>query len=47
MRKGFKATQPEADLTGVKVLPRDDDPATFAFLGDRTKRWTDVFFKGS
>jgi len=47
VRQGFKASEPEADLTGVKILPRDDDPATFALLGDRTKRWSDIFFKGS
>ena len=47
VRQGFKASEPEADLTNVKILPRDDDPATFALLGDRTKRWSDVFFKGS
>jgi iron(III) transport system substrate-binding protein len=47
VRKGFKATEPEADLTGVKILPRDDDPETFKLLGDRTKRWQDVFFKGA
>jgi iron(III) transport system substrate-binding protein len=47
VRQGFTASEPEADLTGVKILPRDDDPATFALLGDRTKRWSDIFFKGS
>ncbi|HEV7664668.1 MAG TPA: hypothetical protein VGQ62_14110, partial [Chloroflexota bacterium] len=45
VRKGLKAVEPEADLTGVKILPRDDDPETFKLLGDRTKRWETVFFK--
>ena len=47
VRKGFQATKPEADLTNVKILPRDDDPETFKLLGDRTKRWQDAFFKGA
>jgi ABC-type Fe3+ transport system substrate-binding protein len=47
VRKGLKAMEPEADTTNVKFLPRDDDPATFALLGDRTKRWNDAFFKGA
>jgi hypothetical protein len=29
----------------VKFLPRDDDPENFKLLGDRTKRWENVFFK--
>jgi iron(III) transport system substrate-binding protein len=45
VRKGLKPAEPEADLTNVKFLPRDDDPATFALLGDRTKRWENAFFK--
>jgi iron(III) transport system substrate-binding protein len=45
VRKGVETTQPEASLNGVKFLPRDDDPATFALLGDRSKRWEDIFFK--
>ncbi|MBV9602347.1 MAG: extracellular solute-binding protein [Chloroflexi bacterium] len=47
VRKGIETTQPEASVNNVKFLPRDDDPATFALLGDRSKRWEDVFFKGS
>jgi ABC-type Fe3+ transport system substrate-binding protein len=47
VRKGLSAMEPEADMTGVKFLPRDDDPANFALLGDRTKRWNDAFFKGA
>jgi iron(III) transport system substrate-binding protein len=46
VRKGLTAMEPEADLTGVKFLPRDDDPENFKLLGDRTKRWENVFFKG-
>jgi iron(III) transport system substrate-binding protein len=47
VRKGVETTQPEASVTGVKFLPRDDDPETFKLLGDRSKRWEDIFFKGS
>jgi ABC-type Fe3+ transport system substrate-binding protein len=45
VRKGVKVSEPEANLEGVKFLPRDDDPETFKLLGDRTKRWEDAFFK--
>ncbi len=45
VRKGMKVSEPEANLEGVKFLPRDDDPENFKLLGDRTKRWEDVFFK--
>jgi iron(III) transport system substrate-binding protein len=45
VRKGLKPAEPEADLEGVKFLPRDDTPEVFAMLGDRSKRWEDVFFK--
>jgi iron(III) transport system substrate-binding protein len=45
VRKGLKPGEPEADLNGVKFLPRDDTPEVFAQLGDRTKRWENVFFK--
>jgi iron(III) transport system substrate-binding protein len=47
VRKGVETTQPEASLVGVKFLPRDDDPETFKLLGDRTKRWEDIFFKNN
>jgi iron(III) transport system substrate-binding protein len=47
VRKGTKASEPEASLEGVKFLPRDDDMATFQILGDRTKRWEQIFFKKS
>ena len=46
VRKGLKPSEPEADLTGVKFLPRDDDPENFKLLGDRTKRWETILFKG-
>src|SRR5919199_263118 len=45
VRKGTKALEPEASLEGVKFLPRDDDVATFQQLGDRSKRWEQIFFK--
>jgi len=45
VRQGVKAMAPEADLNGIKFLPRDDDPETFKLLGDRSKRWEDIFFK--
>jgi iron(III) transport system substrate-binding protein len=45
VRKGMQVSEPEANLEGVKFLPRDDDPETFKLLGDRTKRWEDAFFK--
>jgi len=44
VRKGTRPAEPEANLEGVKFLPRDDDPATFAKLGDRSKRWEQIFF---
>jgi hypothetical protein len=44
VRQGVKAPEPEADMTGVKFLPRDDDAAGFAELGERTKRWETLFF---
>ena len=47
VRKGTKAAEPEASLEGVKFLPRDDDVATFQQLGDRSKRWEQIFFKKS
>jgi iron(III) transport system substrate-binding protein len=45
VRKGLKGAEPEANLEGVKFLPRDDTPEVFAQLGDRSKRWEEVFFK--
>ena len=43
--RALEAAEPEASLEGVKFLPRDDDPENFKLLGDRTKRWENVFFK--
>jgi iron(III) transport system substrate-binding protein len=45
VRKGTRPAEPEASLEGVKFLPRDDDVATFQQLGDRSKRWEQLFFK--
>lgn len=47
VRKGAETTQPEASLNGAKFLPRDDDPATFQLLGDRSTRWEEIFFKNN
>jgi iron(III) transport system substrate-binding protein len=47
VRKGTRAAEPEASLEGVKFLPRDDDVATFQQLGERTRRWEQIFFKKS
>jgi len=47
VRTGTETTQPEASLNGAKFLPRDDDPETFKLLGDRSKRWEDIFFKNN
>jgi iron(III) transport system substrate-binding protein len=47
VRKGSKPVEPEASLEGVKILPRDDDPSVLAILGDRSKRWEEIFFKKS
>jgi iron(III) transport system substrate-binding protein len=47
VRKGIETTMPEASVNNVKFLPRDDDPATFKLLGDRSTRWQDIFFKGA
>src|SRR6266508_1999376 len=44
VRKGMKVAEPEANLEGVKFLQRAADPENFKLLGDRTKRWEDVFF---
>jgi len=45
VRQGIKATEPEADLTGVKFLPRDDDFSKLNLIPERTKRWESIFFK--
>jgi hypothetical protein len=44
VRRGTKPAEPEANLEGVKFLPRDEDPETFAKLGDRGERWEQIFF---
>ena len=45
VREGIKTPEPEADMNGIKFLPRDDDAAGFAELAERTKRWESLFFK--
>ena len=48
VRKGLKAAEPEADLSGVKFLPTDNSANAEQYLGDvnsRTKRWESLFFK--
>ena len=45
VRKGVKATEPEANLEGVKFLPRDDDNTKLQLIPERTKRWDNLFFK--
>jgi iron(III) transport system substrate-binding protein len=45
VRQGVKAVRPEADLEGVKFLPRDDDVTKFNLIPERTKRWESIFFK--
>lgn len=45
VRKGIKASVPEASLEGVKFLPRDDDVTKLKLIPERTKRWDQLFFK--
>jgi iron(III) transport system substrate-binding protein len=45
VRKGVKAVEPEANLEGVKFLPRDDDNTKLQLIPERTKRWDELFFK--
>jgi iron(III) transport system substrate-binding protein len=45
VRKGIKAVQPEANLEGVKLLPRDDDLTKLKLIPERTKRWDQLFFQ--
>ena len=47
VRKGVRATEFEADLEGVALLPRVDTPEQFAQIADRTKKYEQVFFAGS
>jgi len=42
---GTKPAEPEAELDGVQFLPRDDDEAVERNLGERSKRWEQLFFK--
>ena len=43
VRQGIKAVEPEANLEGVKFLPRDDDFSKFNLIPERTKRWEATF----
>jgi len=45
VRQGINPQLAEASLVNSKILPRDDDQAGFQSLEERTKRWTDLFFK--
>ena len=45
VRKGIKAVVPEANLEGVKFLPRDDDNTKLKLIPERTKRWDQLFFQ--
>src|SRR5579859_518907 len=45
VRKGIKAVEPEANLEGVKFLPRDDDNTKLKLIPERTKRWDQLFFQ--
>jgi iron(III) transport system substrate-binding protein len=47
VRKGSEPVAPEADVKGVKFLPRDYDPVTLINPSpdERTKRWETLFFK--
>jgi ABC-type Fe3+ transport system substrate-binding protein len=45
VRRGVQPAAPEASLADAKILPRDDDQAGFQSLEERTKRWTELFFK--
>jgi len=46
VRKGVRATEPEADLEGVALLPRIDTPEQFKEIGERTKKYEQIFFSG-
>lgn len=45
VRQGISPKLEEASLVNTKILPRDDDAAGFQSLEERTKRWTELFFK--
>ena len=44
-RKGIKAGEPEADLTGVKLLPVVGGRQDMTLVKERTKRFEGIFFK--
>lgn len=44
-RKGIKAGEPEADLTGVKLLPVVGGRQDMNFVKERSKRFESIFFK--
>jgi len=46
-RKGIKASEPEADLTGLKLLPVAQGRQDMNYLKERTKRFEEIFFKKS
>jgi iron(III) transport system substrate-binding protein len=45
VRQGINPKLQEASLANARILPRDDDKAGFMSLDERTKRWTELFFK--
>jgi iron(III) transport system substrate-binding protein len=45
VRQGINPKLEEASLVNTKILPRDDDAAGFQSLEERTKRWSELFFK--
>jgi iron(III) transport system substrate-binding protein len=46
-RKGVKAAEPEADLTGLKLLPVVGGRQDMNYLKERTKRYQSIFFRKS
>jgi ABC-type Fe3+ transport system substrate-binding protein len=44
-RKGIATAEPEADLTGVKLLPVPQVRQDVTYLKERTKRYEDIFIK--
>jgi iron(III) transport system substrate-binding protein len=44
-RKGIKAVEPEADLTGLKLLPVVGGRQDMTFVRERSKRFESIFFK--
>lgn len=44
-RKGIKAGEPEADLTGLKLLPVVGGRQDMTLIKERTKRFEGIFFK--